>query len=102
MLFEKINSIKYRKYTSDITKVIRHIDLTKERAEEVNKVIAVANKGNKNFKLNNTLLFNIAIKKLFKDLEKLPSEKAIQILRKETLVEMGIQSDSLTGVDEIE
>ena len=52
MLFEEINSIKYRRYTSDISEVNRHITLKKERAEEVNKVIAVANKGNKNFKLN--------------------------------------------------
>lgn len=90
MLFEEINSIKYRRYTSDISEVNRHITLKKERAEEVNKVIAVANKGNKNFKLNNTILFNIAIKRLFKELEELPSEEAIQLLRKEALAEIGV------------
>ena len=90
MLFEKIDSIKYRKYTSDISEVTRHIDLSKETAEEVNKVIATVNNGNKNFKLNNSILFNIAIKKLFKELEELPEEDAIKILRKEALAEIGI------------
>lgn len=90
MLFEEFDSIKYRKYTSDITEVTRHIDLKKATAEEINKVIAVANKGNKNFKLNNTILFNIAIKKLFNELEELPSEEAIAVLRKEALTEIGI------------
>ncbi len=88
MLFEEINSIKYRRYTSDITEVNRHINLKKETAEEVNKVIAVANKDNKNFKLNNSILFNVAIKKYFKELEELSSEEAIQVLRKEALAEI--------------
>lgn len=88
MLFEEINSIKYRRYTSDITEVNRHINLKKEIAEEINKAIAVANKDNKNFKINNTILFNIAIKKYFKELEKLSSEEAIQVLRKEALAEI--------------
>ena len=90
MLFEEINSVKYRRYTSDISEVTRHIDLRKETAEEINKAIAVVNKGNKNFKLNNTILFNIAIKKLLAELEELPSEEAIAILRKEALAEIGI------------
>lgn len=88
MLFSGINSVKYRRYTSDTSEVTRHINLKKETAEEVNKVIAVVNKGNKNFKLNNTILFNVAIKKLFKELEELPTEEAIQLLRKEALTEM--------------
>lgn len=90
MLFKEIDSIKYRKYTSDVTEVTRHIDLTKDTAEEVNKVIAVVNKGNKNFKINNSILFNVAIKKLFKELEELPSEEAIKLLRKEALAELGV------------
>ena len=90
MLFKEMDSIKYRKYSSDVTEVTRHISLTKDTAEEVNKVIAVANKRNKNFKINNSILFNIAIKKLFKELEELPSEEAIQLLRKEALTEIGI------------
>lgn len=88
MLFKKIDSVKYRRYASDTSEVTRHIDLKKETAEEVNKVIAVANKGNKNFKLNNTILFNVAIKRFFKELEELPTEEAIQLLRKEALTEM--------------
>lgn len=88
MLFKKIDSVKYRRYTSDTSEVTRHIDLKKETAEEVNKVIAVANKGNKNFKLNNTILFNVAIKRFFKELEELPTEEAIQLLRKEALAEI--------------
>lgn len=63
MLFEEINSIKYRKNTSDVIEVTRHIYLKKEIAEQVNKVIVVTNEGNKNFKLKNTILFNVAIKK---------------------------------------
>ena len=90
MLFEDFDSIKYRKYTSDITEVTRHIDLKKATAEEINKVIAVANKGNKNFKLNNTILFNIAIKKYLKELEELSSEEAIAVLRKEALAEIDL------------
>ena len=90
MLFKEIEGIKYRKYTSEVTEVTRHINLKKETAEEINKAIAVVNKGNKNFKLNNTILFNIAIKKLFNELEELPSEEAIAILRKEVLAEIGI------------
>ena len=90
MLFEEFDSIKYRKYTSDITEVTRHIDLKKATAEEINKVIAVANKGNKNFKLNNTILFNVAIKKYLKELEELPSEEAIALLRKEALAEIDL------------
>lgn len=90
MLFEEFDSIKYRKYTSDITEVTRHIDLKKATAEEINKVIAVTNKGNKNFKLNNTILFNVAIKKYLKKLEELPSEEAIALLRKEALAEIDL------------
>lgn len=90
MLFEEFDSIKYRKYTSDITEVTRHIDLKKATAEEINKVIAVTNKGNKNFKLNNTILFNVAIKKYLKELEELPSEEAIALLRKEALAEIDL------------
>lgn len=90
MLFEEFDSIKYRKYTSDITEVTRHIDLKKATAEEINKVIAVANKGNKNFKLNNTILFNVAIKKYLKELEELSSEEAIAVLRKEALAEIDL------------
>lgn len=88
MLFEELKGIKYRKYTSDITEVTRHINLRKTTAEEVNKVIAVVNKDNKNFKINNSILFNIAIKKLLDELEELPTEEAIQVLLKEALAEV--------------
>ena len=90
MLFEEFEKIKYRKYTSDITEVTRHIDLEKATAEEINKVIAVVNNGNKAFKLTNSILFNIAVKKFFKELEELPSEEAIRLLRKETLAEINL------------
>lgn len=88
MLFKEIEGIKYRKYTSEVTEVTRHINLKKETAEEINKAIAVVNKGNKTFKLNNTILFNVAIKKFLAELEKLPSEEAIEVLRKEALSEV--------------
>ena len=75
MLFEEIENIKFRKYTSDITEVRRHIDLKKETAEAVNKVIAVANKNNKGIKLNNTILFNLAIKNFLKNLKNFLQKK---------------------------
>lgn len=90
MLFKEIENINFRKYASETTEVRRHIELKKDTAEAINKAIAVVNEGNKEFKLNNTILFNIAIKKLFKDLEKLPTEEAITILRKRALAEMGL------------
>lgn len=94
MLFEEINDVKFKKYSSDTINVSRHIELTKETAESVNKVIAVANKGNKNFKLNSTMVFNVAIKKFFKELEKLSSDEAIHVLRTEALAETGLEEKS--------
>lgn len=88
MLLEEVNDIKYRKYTSDVTEVHRHIDIKKELAEEINKVLAVVNKGNKAFKINNTILFSIAIKKYFETLEGLTTEEIIEIIRKEGLKEL--------------
>lgn len=90
MLFEEIENIKFRKYTSDISEVERHITLSKETAEETNKVIAVVNKGNKAVKLNSTILFNLAIKKYFEELAELPSEEVITLLRKGALKEVGL------------
>ena len=89
MLFEK-TEVKFRKYTSDVEEVERHITLDKELAEETNKVIAVVNKGNKAVKLNSTILFNLAIKKYFEELAELPSEKVIEVLRKGALKEVGL------------
>ena len=88
MLLEEVNDVKYRKYTSDVTEVHRHIDIKKELAEEINKVLAVVNKGNKAFKINNTILFSIAIKKYFETLEGLTTEEIIEIIRKEGLKEL--------------
>ena len=88
MMFEEVTDIKYRKYTSEITEVHRHIDIKKELAEEVNKVIAVVNHGNKAFKINNTILFSIAIKKYFETLEGLTTEEIIEIIRKEGIKEL--------------
>lgn len=88
MLFEDFKDIKYRKYSADTEEVSRHIELKKETAEEINKVIAVANKDNKGIKLNNTILFNLAVKKYFKELAKLTSEEAIELLRTSALKEV--------------
>ena len=89
MLFEK-TEVKFRKYTSDVEEVERHITLDKELAEETNKVIAVVNKGNKAVKLNSSILFNLAIKKYFEELAELPSEEVITLLRKGALKEVGL------------
>ena len=91
MLFKEIKDVKYRKYASDVTEVSRHIELQKETAEYINKVIAVANKGNKNFKINNSMLFTVAIKNYFEELERLTPEEAIQLLRTESLAEIGVK-----------
>ena len=88
MLFEDFKDIKYRKYSADTEEVSRHIELKKDTAEEINKVIAVANKDNKGIKLNNTILFNLAVKKYFKELAKLTSEEAIELLRTSALKEV--------------
>ena len=89
MLFEK-TEVKFRKYTSDVEEVERHITLDKELAEETNKVIAVVNKGNKAVKLNSSILFNLIIKKYFEELAELPSEEVITFLRKGALKEVGL------------
>ena len=88
MLFEDFKEIKYRKYSADTIEVSRHIEIKKETAEEINKVIAVANKDNKGIKLNNTILFNLAIKKYLEGLSELTSEEAIEILRASALEEV--------------
>lgn len=90
MVFEEIQDIKYRKYTSDVDTVERHIALTTEVAEELNKLIAVVNKGNKAVKLNSTILFNLAMKSYLRELENMASEEIISFLRKEALSEVVI------------
>lgn len=89
MLFEE-SEIKFRKYTSDVESVERHITLTKEVAEEVNKVIANVNEGNKAVKLNSTILFNLAIKSYLEELSELSSEEIIALLRKGAFKEVGL------------
>ena len=90
MVFEEIQDIKYRKYTSAVDTVERHIALTTEVAEELNKLIAVVNKGNKAVKLNSTILFNLAMKSYLRELENMASEEIISFLRKEALSEVVI------------
>ena len=91
MLFEdKSKDIQYNKYSTGTGTIDRHINLSVELAEEINKVIAVPNDGNKAVKLNNSKLFNMAIKKFLKELEELPEEEAVQVLRKGALAEVGI------------
>lgn len=90
MLFEDFKEIKYRKYSADTVEVSRHIEIKKAIAEEINKVIAVVNKENKGVKINNTILFNLAIKKYFKELAELPSEEAIKLLKTSALEEAGL------------
>ena len=91
MLFKnKSKGIQYTKYSTGKGTIDRHISLSIDLAEEINKVIAVANEGNKAVKLNNSKLFNMAIKKFLKELEELPEEEAVQVLRKGALTEVGI------------
>ena len=88
MVFEEITGIKYRKYTSDVDTVERHITLTTEVAEELNKLIAVVNKGNKAVKLNSSILFNLAMKFYLNELKNMDSEEIISFLRKEAISEV--------------
>lgn len=88
MVFEEITEIKYRKYTSDVGTVERHITLTTEVAEELNKLIAVVNKGNKAVKLNSSIFFNLAMKSYLNELKNMDSEEIISFLRKEAISEV--------------
>lgn len=86
MLFEnRRNEVTVLHY-EDRKTVERKIKFKKLLAEEVNVLIAVFNKETL-FKLNNSILVNIAMNNFFKQLEKLSEEEAIGFLIEEFYIE---------------
>lgn len=86
MLFEnKRNEVTVLHY-EDRKTVERKIKFKKLLAEEVNVLIAVFNKETM-FKLNNSILVNIAMNNFFKQLEDLSEAETIELLKTEFIKE---------------
>ena len=87
MLFNKkrkeVNVLQYEEHRNEVE---RRIKFKKALAEETNVVIAVFNKESM-FNINNSVLVNVAINCLFKQLEKLPEVEAIKLLESKVLEE---------------
>lgn len=86
MLFKKKRNEVTVLHYEDRKTVERKIKFKKLLAEEVNVLIAVFNKETL-FKLNNSILVNIAMNNFFKQLEKLSEEEAIGFLIEEFYIE---------------
>lgn len=87
MLFkEKRTEVNVLQYEEHRKEVERRIKFKKALAEETNVVIAVFNKDSM-FKINNSILVNVAMNCLFKQLEDLSEEEAIAILEEKVLAE---------------
>jgi len=87
MLFkEKRTEITVLQYEESRKEVERKIKFKKALAEETNVVIAVFN-NNSMFTIHNSELVNIALNCLFKQLEKLTEEEAIEVLEAKFLEE---------------
>lgn len=86
MLFEnKRNEVTVLHY-EDRKTVERKIKFKKLLAEEVNVLIAVFNKETM-FKLNNSILVNIAMNNFFKQLEDLSEAETLELLKTEFIKE---------------
>ena len=86
MLFEnKRNEVTVLHY-EDRKTVERKIKFKKLLAEEVNVLIAVFNKETM-FKLNNSILVNIAMNNFFKQLEDLSEVETLELLKTEFIKE---------------
>ena len=87
MIFqEKRTEVNVLHYEEGRKEVERRIKFKKELAEETNVAIAVFNK-NSMFNINNSILVNVAINCLFKQLEGLTEEEAIEVLEAKVLTE---------------
>ena len=88
MLFDKkrkeVNVLQYEK---DRKEVERRIKFRKDVAEETNVVLAVFKKESV-LNINNSILVNVALNCLYKQLEKLPEEEAIEVLETKVLEEI--------------
>ena len=88
MLFEnKRTEVKVLQYEENRTEVERRIKVRKDLAEETNVAIAVFKKESV-LNINNSILVNVALNCLFKQLEKLPEEEAIEVLEAKVLEEI--------------
>ena len=87
MLFNKkrkeVNVLQYEEHRNEVE---RRIKFKKALAEETNVVIAVFNKESM-FNINNSVLVNVAINCLFKQLENLSEVEAIKLLESKVLEE---------------
>ena len=87
MLFkEKRTEVNVLQYEEGRKEVERRIKFKKALAEETNVVIAVFNKSSM-FNINNSILVNVAMNCLFKQLEGLSEEEAIEVLEAKLLAE---------------
>ena len=86
MVFEnKSKEINYVRYTEDRKELLRHIKIKRTIAEETNKIIAVFNNEFDVVKMDNSILYNVAMKCFMKQLEKLTEEESLEYLKKEAM-----------------
>lgn len=87
ILTEKSKEVNFLQYKEDRKIIERRIKFKKELAEATNIIIAVFNKESEVIKINNSILVNIAMNCLIKQLNKLPEDEIIQILEEKALAE---------------
>ena len=88
MLFkEKGKNVKVLHYSEERKEVERKIKFRKDLADETNIVLAVFKKESV-LNINNSILVNIALNCLFRQLEGLTEEKAIEVLEDKVLKEL--------------
>lgn len=88
MIFkEKTIEKKYNKYPKSRKTIDRRVTLKSDIAEESNRIIAVFNSENNIIKINSSVLFNIALKCFYKQMEKLSDEEIIEYLKKEAIAQ---------------
>lgn len=88
MLFkEKRTEVNVLQYEEQRREVERRIKFKKALAEETNVVIAVFNKESEAIRINNSILVNVALNCLFRQLEDLSEEEAIAVLEEKVLAE---------------
>ena len=88
MLFkEKRTEVNVLQYEKQRKEVERRIKFKRTLAEETNVVIAVFNKESEAIRINNSILINVALNCLFRQLEDLSEEEAIAVLEEKVLAE---------------
>lgn len=88
MLFnDKRKEVKVLHYEEGRKEVEKRIKFRKDLAEETNVVLAVF-KNNSVLNINNSILVNVAMNCLFRQLEELSEEEAIDVLEAKVIAEM--------------